>query len=208
MQGDTARRLIWVPIIHTPEDLGSALEAVRRHYIRKVGKRKWDEHLRTVEDLWRVIQERIEALHLDYDKVHLYQDGLPVCGHEEAIVSDLAAKGSLNHRILVDLMARGATLSGTESPELLIREYTLARQLLDSLGTSARANTIATQQKRGKDVLHQRDAFIAERIGQTLQPGETGLVFLGMLHSLKGRLPADIQLVHLDVLDEPHRTSA
>jgi hypothetical protein len=42
MHDSSHRRLYWVPIIHTPEDLGSVRESVRRHYIQKIGKGEWD----------------------------------------------------------------------------------------------------------------------------------------------------------------------
>src|SRR5947208_3390119 len=143
MDTTASRRLIWVPIIHSPEDLGSVRESVRRHFIRKVGKGQWDRHLRTIEDLWRAIRAGIEGLNLDYARVRLYQDGLPVCGHEQKIISELADAGSLNHRLLLDLMARGGTLMGTESAELLVREYALTRQMLHALDTPARAELVA-----------------------------------------------------------------
>ena len=51
--------------------------------------------------------------------------------------------------------------------------------------------------ERNRRILDMRDLYIAERIGQTLKQGETGLIFLGMLHSLKGRLPDDIRVTQL-----------
>src|SRR5262249_55932565 len=58
-------------------------------------------------------------------KARLYQDGLPACGLEEKIVRDLAMQGVPNYRILLKLMERGATLEGTEDPDLLRTEYEL-----------------------------------------------------------------------------------
>jgi hypothetical protein len=94
-------------------------------------------------------------------------------------------------------MARGATLAGTEAPDLLLEEYNLAQQCLlvkDSSGISKQGPHGA---ERSSQLLDRRDRYIAARINQTLQPGETGLVFLGMLHSLEGRLAPDIQLTRL-----------
>jgi hypothetical protein len=194
------RQLYWFPIIHTPEDLGSVREAVRRIHIRKGGENQWDDHRRKVEDLWQSIGSFIDSLRLDYQKVALYQDGLPVCGHEEKIVRDLAAAGSLNHRLLLDLIDKGARLVGAESPEMLVREYRLMREILESADTSIPAAVAERLRAQSREILHQRDRFVAERIGQTLDPGETGLLFLGMLHSLAGLLPADIALTEVDAL--------
>jgi hypothetical protein len=194
---ESDRWLILVPIIHTQEDMGQLRDSVRRLYIQRHGQKQWDEHLRVVEARWREIRQRIETLDLAYDRVRLYQDGLPVCGHEEAIVRDLAHAGSINHRLLVDLIAKGARLVGTESPQLLIEEYDLARRLLGGPGAPALANTTAFGEQSRK-LLDQRDQFIADRINQTLQPGEIGLIFLGMLHNLDGHLAPDLHLTRLE----------
>ena len=101
-------------------------------------------------------------------------------------------------QILLDLMQKGASLTGTESPELLMEEYELARQVLGLLD-SGRAGTLAKSQKGiGKTLLDKRDRYIAERIDRTLKVGETGLIFLGMLHSLEGLLPSDIRVTSLE----------
>jgi hypothetical protein len=43
-------------------------------------------------------------------------------------------------------------------------------------------------------VLEKRDQFIAGRVDETLQAGEVGLMFLGLLHALERFLPPDIQM--------------
>ena len=187
------RRLIWIPILHTEADLGRMAESVRALYIRQMGRAKWAKHVAEIERVWREIRTRIETMHLDYSKVRLYQDGLPTCGHEERIVRDLAKAGSRNHQLLADLMERGATLVGTESPALLLKEYHLARQGLATGGGEPRQAT-PPPGRASRALLEERDRYIGERIAETLQPGETGLAFLGMLHSLAGRLPPDIQM--------------
>jgi hypothetical protein len=197
MTGKTTRRLIWVPIIHTQADLGSVSGAVKALYARKIGLKKWDRHVATIDDLWRRTREAIQSAlgpDLDYGKVRLYQDGLPNCGHELRIVKDMTEAGSLNHQLLLELMEKGARLMGTESPELLIEEYELVRGVLKSLETSGKGTLNGQQASRSKDILRERDRCIAGRIADTLEPGETGLVFLGMLHRLQGLLPRDIQL--------------
>jgi len=195
MPREFRRRLIWIPIIHTQADLGNMAELVRNLYVQKMGRAKWAKHVADIDRMWREIRTRIEKRHLDYAQVRLYQDGLPTCGHEEQIVRDLARAGSQNHQLLADLMRRGATIMGTESPELLLEEYNLARETLVASGGGQPRKPSPRQSQISKAVLERRDKFIAERIAQTLQPGETGLVFLGVLHSLAGRLPPDIEVI-------------
>jgi hypothetical protein len=197
MAAKCTRRLIWVPIIHTQADLGSMTGPVREAYIRRMGRVQFDRHVKMVAGLWQTIRREIDGLDLPWGQVRLYQDGLPAGGHEVEIVRDLAEAGSPNHRLLADLMARGATITGTESPDLLVEEYKLAQQTLappDATKLKAPAGRLKAV---GRRLLDQRDAFIAGRIAETLEPGRTGLVFLGMLHSLSGRLPPDIEVRQL-----------
>jgi hypothetical protein len=199
------RTLIWVPIIHTQEDMGSLREAVRRQFVERYGQAGWDEHVRAVDAIWAEIRRRLDALALDPARTRLYQDGLPVCGQEEAIVRDLARSGSRNHRLLVDLMDRGAHLTGTESAELLMAEYQLAVRLAKGATGSANGSSAAMFADQGRSLLERRDQFIADQIDRTLEPGESGVVFLGMLHNLKGRLPGDIAVTRLDVREAAGR---
>lgn len=55
-----------------------------------------------------------------------------MCGEEEKIGKDLANSGSRNHKLLVRLIEKGATLMGTEAPELLVEEYESYKRLLAS----------------------------------------------------------------------------
>lgn len=189
------RRLIWIPIIHAGADLGNLAESVREVYVRKMGRARWEKHMADLDRFWRGIRARIEKRRLDYPKVRLYQDGLPTCGHEEQIVRDLARAGSQNHRLLVDLMAKGARLTGTESPEFLLEEYNLAREALVAAASREAPEAARRRAERTRTILEKRDQYIAAQIARTLQPGETGLIFLGMLHSLVGRLPRDIEIL-------------
>ncbi len=197
MTGGPGAQLIWIPIIHAQVDFGSMSDAVRQLYLREVGQAKWDRHVQMVTALWKGIRQQVERLDLDYSKVRLYQDGLPVCGREREMIQDLASSGSPNYEILLDLVEKGAQVVGTESPELLRQEYELAQQVLLRAPPQPTARLEPRQQQLGRALLNQRDRFIAERIRQTLSPGETGLLFLGMLHSLDGLLPSEIKVVRL-----------
>lgn len=194
---EPTRRLIWVPIIHTQADLGSLSGSVRRLYVKRSGQATWDQHTQAVQEIWRATREVIEGMDLDYPRVRLYQDGLPSCGHEVEIVTDLARAGSENHQLLVYLMNRGARLVGTESSALLLQEYELARQVVVALESGQAQGLAPRQRQMSQLLLEQRDAWIAARIAETLSPGETGLLFLGLLHSLAGRLPGDVQVTRL-----------
>jgi hypothetical protein len=190
-----ARSLTWIPIIHAGPDLGSVGDALRRAYVERTSPEDWDQHIRTVNDAWVRIRHVIDRMQLDYAVVRIYQDGLPQCDHELEIVQDLAALGSQNHQIVLDLVARGAALVGTESPALLLEEYELVRQSLLRLSKDESNHLAAEHRARSDRILEQRDRFIAGRINDTLRAGEQGLIFLGLLHALERFLPRDIRLV-------------
>jgi len=194
MSPDSYRRLILIPVIHTQLELGSMKESVKRIYVKQFGEKRWKEHMEAIEHLWAGIRKGVGRLHLDYDKVRLYQDGLPDCAREEEIVREIASSGSPNHRILVELMGNGATIVGTESPELLLEEYNTTRQVLTLQGSEEDAQLRRRLKKLGSQTLQKRDKHIARRIGETLGAGETGIIFLGMLHSLRRYLPRDIRV--------------
>jgi hypothetical protein len=191
---ERARQLIWIPIVHSGPDLGSVADALRRWYVERASPEEWAQHIQTVDGAWEHVRQAIDRMHLDYTIVRLYQDGLPQCGHELDIVKDLAASGSQNHRILLDLVARGATLVGTEAPALLLEEYELVQRALARLATEDADDRAEHHQVLSQLVLEKRDRFIAGRVDETLQAGEVGLMFLGLLHALERFLPPDIQM--------------
>ena len=172
------KRVIFIPVIHDLADLGSLAESVRAHYLQHFGPAVWQQRQRAVEELWKQIRRAIDALHLDYHLVRIYQDGLPVCGQEEQIVHELAGAGSLNHQLVLELMGQGAMLMGTEDPQLLIREYQLHRRRMDA----AAQRPAPPLPSEAADLLAARDRFIAQRIAATLADAETGLLFLGAAH--------------------------
>jgi hypothetical protein len=149
-----------------------------------------------IGQMWEEISRTVEAWDLPWEKVRLYQDGLPRCGREAEIVTELAGAESPNHQLLLSLMKKGATLMGTESPDLLLEEYRLVREILAAKDLEEAARIEARHDARSRSLLAKRDHYIARRINETLRAGETGLLFLGMLHSLDSRLAKDIRVTY------------
>ncbi len=192
--GEAERTLIYVPIIHTQADMGALSRSVRRATIQKLGRQAWERNVDVIGRMWEEIRRAAEGWDLPWEKVRLYQDGLPRCGREAEIVRDLAGAGSPNHQLLLSLTKRGATLMGTESPDLLVEEYRLVREILAATGPEEAARLEARHQGRSRSLLAQRDQYIAARINESLCAGETALLFLGMLHSLDPWLAKDIRV--------------
>ncbi len=191
--GDGKRKLVYIPIIHTATDMGTLGASIRGKKLSTLGRQGLTRSAVVVEKMWERIEGVTARLPLTQGTVRLYQDGLPVCGHEREIVSELAGAGSRNHRLLLELEARGATLMGTESPDLLIEEYQLATATFASCAT---LKTSASQQHLRDSLLEKRDRFIARRINTTLAAGESGILFLGMLHEAAKYLDSDIDIVY------------
>src|SRR3990172_6619767 len=190
----TSRTLLYFPIVHSQLDMGALSESVRKVTLQKLGERVWRRKVNLVKRFWSDVENILNKLTLSYAQTRVYQDGLPVCGKEIDIVTELAKKGSPNHQILARLMEKGATVMGTESAELLIEEYHLIKKILET-GDVKDAIAIEARQKGASDLLlKKRDEFIAARIDRTLQPGETGILFLGMLHNIAELLPGNIHV--------------
>jgi hypothetical protein len=190
----TSRTLFYIPIVHSQSDMGTLSESIKKVTLQKLGERTWREKHNLIERFWSEIETTLDTLSLSYAQTRVYQDGLPVCGKEIEIVTEIAKKGSPNHQLLVRLMKKGATIMGTESAELLIEEYHLIKNILESEDVKKALEIEALQKAASDLLLGKRDVFIAERIATTLREGETGLLFLGLLHDVAGFLPEDIHV--------------
>ncbi len=186
----TGRKLIYIPIVHTEADMGELSESIKRTYLKKMGLQAWKKKKALIERFWNDLEHAVDNLKLPYSKTKVYQDGLPISdrGNELEIVKRLASAGSRNHEIVNKLIKKGATLVGTESPDLLLVEYDLAMKTLN--GSTSSAEDLNTQ---GEEILKKRDEFIAKRINETLKPGEIGVLFIGSLHNVIPLLDPDIE---------------
>lgn len=176
--------------------MGTLSESIKKVTLQKLGERTWRRKHNLIERFWSDIEDTLDNLSLSYGQTRIYQDGLPVCGKEVDIVTEIAKKGSPNHQLLIRLMEKGATVMGTESAELLIEEYHLIKKILESGDVKKAVEIEAMQKAAGDLLLVKRDAFIAARIATTLQAGETGILFLGLLHNIAGCLPKDIHVLY------------
>ena len=179
-------RLIYVPVVHSIAEMGSAGQAYQAAFAARYGEKRLAERSAEFDAIWRGIGEGIRSLRLDLRGVNLYQDSLPVCGHERALVHEMAIQGSRNHQLLEALANSGASLIGTKSPSLLLDEYKLV-QSPDRTDAQAAA------------LLDARDHFIAGRIDETLGEGRTGILFIGALHHVARFIPKRISVEYLAV---------
>lgn len=191
------RKIIYVPILHTSADMGSLAGSMRTAYTKKFGKKKWMEHVRAIDEMWDGIEKKVRRLRLPFKQTKVYQDGLALCGKEREIVQELANQGSRNHQLVLRLIKRGATIEGTEDPQLLLREYTHLRSVIGAKTHEERERFIHEFAKESDELLKKRDQKIRDRIVETLKSGETGIVFLGLLHRVDELLPPNIRVSYL-----------
>ena len=191
------RKLIYVPIVHTEDDMGSLAEFMKEEYERKYSRQKWQEHIKAMKAIWNKIREKVIGLDLEWQKVKLYQDGLPVSGKEKFIVKTLAERGSINHKLIMELIQKGATIEGTEDPELLKADYANILKIAQAKSLSERDRLIEQYNLEARELLSKRDQFIADRINETLKNGETGILLLGLMHQVDRLIPRDINIEYL-----------
>jgi hypothetical protein len=180
------RSLSIIPIVHTEADLGQ----LAGHLRARIGEEAWADKQHAVGEIWRRIAEWCDET--DAEGLRLFQDGLPDDPSAPRIVADLAASGSVNHRILEAMIGRGAQLVGTEDPRLLLREYEIAKAAAEAIDAGRRPDPRDAQ--RSATLLERRDQYIARRIDETLGGTDRGVLFIGMLHDVAPKLPGDIRI--------------
>src|ERR1039458_3039504 len=90
---DRKRILVYIPIIHTAADMGTLAPSIRGKKLSMVGRQGLARNVAAVEKMWDKIERVASRLPLTPGTVRVYQDGLPICQHEQEIVSELAESG-------------------------------------------------------------------------------------------------------------------
>lgn len=190
------RRLIYVPIIHTDADMGSLardLETKARKVVKAASLRK---HKTIVKNYWDEIARYWQDKRVSGYKI--FQDGMATNGIVgQKMVADLSRKGSVNYKIIKQLVEQGAQLIKTEDPDLLKEEYFLTKELVERKSFFGSLFALLRYKWRKGGLLAKRDSYIAKRIDENLQAGETGICFLGVYHQMLRKLPSDLTVIYL-----------
>jgi hypothetical protein len=186
-----ARTLIYIPILHTSADLGSMSKEVTERGVATVGEEAWAQHRETVAGFWHSVWEYCDGI--DATGVKIYQDGMVAQGDlGRRIVEDTAKAGSLNYQLVAKLLDRGASLVKTEDLSLVKQEYDRLVAMTRAKSMRAKLLALAKYKLAKTSLLAKRDAFIAARIDETLESGQTGILFIGALHEVA--VAADIRV--------------
>ena len=97
--GGSRRKLVYIPIIHTLADMGTLGAAVRGMKLSALGRQGLTHNAAVVEKMWAQIESVVAKLPVTAGSMRVYQDGLPVCRHEQEIVSELACSGEPEPRV-------------------------------------------------------------------------------------------------------------
>ncbi len=195
------RTLIYVPIIHTSADLGSMGKDVAEKGAGHLGVGLWGQHTKTVNGFWMAVTEYFESI--DPAGVKLYQDGMVGEGEiGQRIVDETAKAGSPNYKLLLELIQKGATLIKTEDLTLVKAEYECLLAITRAPSRVRKLLACLAYKFRKNGLLKKRDAFIAQRINDTLGPGDQGILFIGASHRVREHLSEDIQVLELKDVDK------
>lgn len=171
------RHLISIPIIHTEADMGSLR-----------GKVPFDERCKKAAiSYWGKIFDYLRDWPGDFSKLKVYQDGL-LHATPEGVERIIAAETcTQNYAVLRWLKKQGTTIMGTEGPALL-EEYRSLQAIANFTDEKSRQAALLDYRQKKDRLLEERDRYIGGRINSTLCEGETGLLFQGVEHYVKGNI--------------------
>jgi hypothetical protein len=196
-----ARKLYLIPIIHMSADMGAIALALDKRATAELGQGLWQKHQEVVSSFWDSINRFFDSLDVNGFKV--YQDGLVANGAEGlGIIREGISQGSKNYQIIGKLLERGGVLVRTENLTLVKQERSHIMKMAASKSLKEReAAAFRYKLAKGK-LLKQRDHFIANRIRETLDEGETGILFIGAYHNIIPNLSADVKVIQVKEVDK------
>lgn len=177
------RRLIIIPVAHTPADMGSLKEQVSYG----------EGYEEAVTRHWVQVFNYVKSLPVDFSRLKVYQDSL--ADTDPGIVEKIVAETqTANYEILRYLKEKGASIIGTENPRLLTEEHQSLEAIFNSSDEASKEMARLEYLKKSFWLLEERDSCITQKIEETLGPGETGLLFIGASHNVEEFLAEDVEV--------------
>lgn len=181
---DEMSHLIIIPIAHTHADSGSLGDKISSGKLYQA----------RAAQFWAEVSRYLDTLPLDlFPDLQVYQDSL-INGPEEIVNKVVEETQTPNFEILRWLKGKRATIIGTESGRLLMKEVQGLRAIADCQDEVSRNAARLAYFKKSLWLLDERDEYIAGRIIETLPRGETGLLFIGSEHDVESHLGKEIQV--------------
>jgi len=161
--------------------------------IDEFGEEFWKTHVDTVNKYWEVISLYCDTIDFGGKPVKIYQDGMVADGGIALkIMEDSVKAGSKNYEIISRLVNRGAIIVKTEDLSMVKKELDMLKSIPSSGTLIMKVIRIIRFKISRHKLLVQRDKFIAESIDATLDPNETGIIFIGAYHHVLDKLRKDI----------------
>jgi len=190
------KKLIFVPIIHMSADLGSIANHVDKRGIAVFGEEFWKKHRETISGFWDSIVKYFTNLEVNDFKI--YQDGMVADAEVgQKIVEEGVKSGSKNYEIIDDLLKKGAVLVKTEDFALVKEERDRIVKITQAATTTQKLIAYLKYKLAKNRLLKKRDNYIAKRIDETLDYGETGILLIGAYHDIIPKLAKDIQVIEV-----------
>lgn len=173
-----------IPIAHTYTDMGNLRDKIPVD----------EQYEASVTGYWVGIFRYLNSLSPDlFAHLQIYQDGLVNAPGEivDNIVDEIQ---TANYEILRWLKGKGASIFGTEDPNLLMEEHQALQAIVNCPDGEAKTAARLEYLKKSSWLLEERDKFIAQRIRVTLPGGKTGLLFIGAAHDVGSFLSNEIRV--------------
>ena len=182
-------RLIIIPIIHTHADFGSLGSKV---FMDR-------EYETMATQYWQAVSKYVQKLLVDFSELRVYQDGLPDIS-TEMVTKIVDETQTANYDLLRWLRDKGANITGTESPSLLLEEYRALHAIFNSKNEIQKHEARLKYAKANPYLLEERDRYIAKKIEATLPKGGMGILFIGLAHEVKRLLEQEIEVSEPETL--------
>jgi hypothetical protein len=190
------KTLILVPVVHMSSDMGSLAKDLDRRGIADLGEELWKEHIKTVETYWDELSHYFDTMHVSDMKI--YQDGMIAEGEVgQMIVQEGVKSGSKNYELVSELLKRGGFLVKTEDYKLVKKERDRLIAITQAKSLTKKLIAFMKYKVTKNSLLNKRDEFIARRVDETLNQDETGIIFIGAYHNIKGRLSKDVRIMEI-----------
>ncbi len=165
------------------------------------GEEPPDDYVEKFNKYWEQVEEQIAELELKLGKINRIYHELTPAGDKDGseIIKELNDK---SHKILQAYRDKGAQLEAVEDGDLLTEVMDWSRCLMAGLQNQ---KVLIKVYESYTEVSKKRNEYIANKIDETLQADEIGILLMRESHQVQ--LPSDKQVFYVDppALDEIKR---
>lgn len=201
------RILYWVPIFHLDTGFVRLDSEILTKIEERIGKVNSDWLWREHQNFWELVRNAVKNYLSDFRNVVIYCEAFPA-GERKKVQEffNLLIKDNPDHlyfSFIRELLSEGAVLEGLEDINLVT---TMSRFYhSDQIQAIVDSKKIFNDPEI-LDLLKKRDAFMAQRINETLPIGGRGIIFIGREHRVieeldkleeAGKLTSPMKVIYL-----------